>query len=46
MAERAFIMEPLPDSMEEASASGRSVGLTKSNGKRGERGQPVSTREG
>jgi hypothetical protein len=33
------MMEPLSDSMEEASASGRSVGLTKSNDKRGERGQ-------
>jgi len=41
MAESAFMMEPLSNYMEEDifPASQRSVGLTKSNGKRGERGQ-------
>ena len=40
MAESTFMMEPLSGSIEEeASATGRSIGLTKSNGKRGERGQ-------
>jgi len=39
MAESAFMMEPLSDSMEEEEASGRSVGLMKSKSKRGERGQ-------
>ncbi len=34
------MMEPLSGSIEEeASATGRSIELTKSNGKRGERGQ-------
>src|SRR6266478_4303879 len=41
MAERAFVMEPLSDSMEEDifPASRRSVGLGKSNAKKGERSQ-------
>ena len=40
MAESAFMIEPLSDSMEEdiVPASQRSVGLTKSSGKRGEKG--------